>query len=122
MKGLEFARNDVLETIKNNRVNHLIIYDDAMRGYRKALALCLRQMLEKIENEEEVETFINLEEPVSHKEEYDLVIQMISEALNESIELTEDKYKKYMLDKWPWSQHFSFNSSSYTSTSLSPTS
>lgn len=55
----------------------------------------------------------HLPEPVDYTEEYDAAIQMIEWELSDEIDLDEESFQKFVLNRWSWARHFAANTGSY---------
>jgi hypothetical protein len=58
---------------------------------------------------------IALHVPVSYEEVYKEILEMMMHTTDESILLTQDEFRKYVMDKWSWTNNFSASNSRYLS-------
>ena len=135
-------RFKLLETLKKNREQHLIVFNEAMAGYKElALAkvqeafLGMEERLEKRKAEivkkiegftaETASTFsdyfvvleqvvVNLKLPVSYVDAYDAAIDMAEFDIREELELSGAEFQCFCRDVWDWTYEFAAVNSTYT--------
>lgn len=120
-----FARQDILARVKNNRDTHAEEYATALKGYylevqeqldtiakeaRKAVKLAAE------ENDPERLAFeVMARKPENHTTDYDRVIDMLELAQNAEIELDEQEFAQYVRDEWTWKRVFAETAGFYNS-------
>ncbi len=117
LRGLEKVRLDrqrLLETIKENRDNHRRLFEEAMEGYRKKSIQLLEEHIQRIKDNAPEQVFINLPMPEDHTDDYETVIAMLEWTEDAYVLLTQQEFKRYVLDEWGWQQDFAESYALYT--------
>jgi len=107
----------LLTKLKENRNTHYANFEKALELYRKKVIEVLDEALEAAKTGIEYRTYFNLVKPENMVEEYDEVIGMLEMSQDMSLELTQEQYKNYVLDKWDWTSRFASNTLSYVGSS-----
>lgn len=107
----------LLERIKKNREQHATEYQEAMRGYRAKLGEAALALADACKGEGRPNRghVIEMPEPEDHTAEYDRVIAMLEMSTAEQCEISERRFREYVLDDWEWSERAKRISSSYDS-------
>jgi len=114
MRKVVIEKQQLLDTIIQNREKHVTEYEEARRVYlEKAQALFEEKAVEAGRGGM-VDPSIDLDKPVEFLDEYDQAIKMIEMDERDQIELTEEEFQKLVLDEWNWSRQFQRRTSSYT--------
>ncbi len=116
MREVKLNRENVLTRLRDNREKHAAIYAEAKDGYRAEVIRALTEALESASNGGKIITDIPDNSPVSMLGEYDTVIDMLEMAVDEEITLSQQEFKQYMRDEWPWKTTFLFSNAAYSST------
>jgi len=111
MKDITVNKQKLIEVLEKNKKEHIKEYDLAMIGYKINVVKEYKSQLRKFRtlSDEEVENFnlgLNTTLPTSHKDDFDLVIGMLTASIDDTLEITENQYRKYYLNKWDW--HYSW--------------
>ena len=104
MKIVRIGKNELVNKLRENREKHHEHVKKAEKGYLKAVKEDLEQLLQ-IVNDGKIPNFrslYKLQQPINKIEEYDIALQMLDMSTDDIIELTQDDFKKYVLDKWDW--------------------
>jgi hypothetical protein len=111
-------KNELLAKLKVNRENHLKIYNEAVTGFRKAVIEELDKALGAAKTGKLfvrlVDLQVNLNAPVDQTADYDRVIGMLEMSTNTEIELHEEEFNCYVLDKWRWRHSFLASNAGYS--------
>lgn len=115
MKTIKVAPSQLKETLVKNRDIHEKEYKEALVDYRKKAEELLENVLEKIRNGEEFNfnKIIDLPKPFNALQQYDLAIEMCDWSLTD-IELTQQEFNQYVLDRWGWTDSFTQIKAAYT--------
>ena len=104
MKLTRIDRKKLLAVVKKNRETHLADYNEAIVEYRRLSALKFEQELKKRESMKDGDLsnmlVINLPLPVNMVEQYDEIITQLDYSADKVIELTQQEFQNYVLDKW----------------------
>lgn len=116
MDTVRLNRDALLTKIKENRVQHEKAYLEAMVGFKKEVTEELEEHLELAKSGKEYNLNLNLTEPQSYLSWYDQIITMLEMCIDETIELPEHDFKRYVMDDWEWKQSFASTTSFYNTT------
>ena len=109
-------REELLDTLRENRERHQQIYDEALVGYCKAAAEVLEELKKKIAAGEAVPIHTRLCVPTNSLKEYDLVIRMLKCSTDAQVTLDEDQFSCYIEDNWHWQERWLMSNSSFSKT------
>ncbi len=104
----------LLDKIKENRKNHQTELNDALVGFKTYAENLLKAELKRVKKFKEPKD-IRFTKPQSHLEDYDQIIEMLVMSVDEEIEVTASQFRKYVMDKWDWTDHFKKLHTDYTS-------
>ena len=119
------TKKDILEILNKNLIIHVKIYDKALTAFKENYIKKLKTMLDNAKSKKgKCELVIGLMEPENHKGDYESAIKMIELSCRDEIELREDEFNRYVLNKWNWMSSFrhSYMSNVFSSSSCSSTS
>jgi len=114
MNEIQVSKHELLEKLKTNLDEHRNLFLRAQSGYRNQVIDKLESMLRDAREGKKIRRGVELVEPVDHSEDYVRVIAMLSMNIEDTIEISERDFNKYVLDKWDWSVLDFANKSSYT--------
>jgi cobalamin biosynthesis Co2+ chelatase CbiK len=129
-KPLKFPTNTVLSRLKENRDKHMSDYTEAMVGFRSersslytAAAVVMNSPVNGSDFEavkkrhRDVSTAMHninqLVRPVSHQNDYDRAIDMLSSCSEKEVEMDGQTFDQYMRDEWKWKQDFATSTANY---------
>ena len=101
----------LLNEIKANRKRHIDQYNEAVVEFKSEYLKKLKEMIDNADKE--IILYIQLRKPESHEEDYNLIISMLEMSSETHIEITQDEFENYVLDKWPWRDSFVANTMHY---------
>lgn len=121
--SFEFSREEILKRVTENRDKHQTEYTEAMEGYYitleeqlleiAKLARAQAKVAKESKDPERINFGVAARKPESHLGDYDRVIDMLSLAKDEVIELDENEFSTYVRDQWQWKQFFTETSNAY---------
>ena len=138
-RTVHISREKLIEKMQSNRTEHRVIYDEAVEGYAKAVFKCLTDLRDKAGNDalleeselpeadafisefnpgEYVEALTALEKPQHFLAAYDEAIELFSWDEAETVKLTVDEFRKYVLDKWEWQGRFLGENAGYSTSAV----
>lgn len=116
-------RTVILEKVRANRETHLAEYNEAMNGWKaetiKVLENTQKEIIQQIEDiKAGVQEIYNVvsyypRKPENHLDDYDQVIGMLEDSIDENVILTFEEYGKYVKDRWEWMQSFKMSTVNY---------
>jgi hypothetical protein len=116
MDSVKIDVKQLLNHLIENRAKHVVDFDEAMSGYRKAMIDALTAKLKAAKKEEDVDHSIQVTRPISYLAHYDEAISMLEWTTQSEVELDRMQFKQYVRDEWAWKQQFIATSAMYKST------
>ena len=114
MDTVKVSKDELLETLNENRDKHIADFKEAMVEYRKAATKELTEMLKQAKSKtDKIKRGITAPEPVSYEGSYKTAIRMLEMSVDEEVELSEHEFKQYVEDEWTWQASFSSNTLMY---------
>lgn len=105
----------LVNTLRKNREKHEAIYKRAREGFRSKAKAALEARLGALLSDKwDGDLYFNLSKPVSNLKDYDLALEMCQMSTDEVIELNEEDFAHFVLDRWDWKEHFVSTNSAYT--------
>lgn len=89
MKTVRVNKTNLLEILSENRKKHKEQYKETIKAFRVKAADLLNKELQKIVAGKKFETHFDLQKPVSHEKDYDLVIKMVEMSIDDILELEQ---------------------------------
>ncbi len=111
-----FDKTLVINRLTENRAKHRQIFEEALEGYRVKAIEILNSNIKAIAEAKKIIQHIVVPVPSDHTDEYDTMIAMLQDMKEDTVELTQDEYRSYMLDKWVWRHQFLTSNAAYSST------
>ncbi len=110
------ATEEILEALRRNREEHIIIYEEALVGWREKCIAALEKHLEDARNGKINLNFTNLAKPHSYASVYTTVIEMLQMHKDPLVVLTADEVRQFMQDQWEWADAWLVSNSRYSGT------
>lgn len=114
MTNVVVPKDKLLETMRANRDRHRSIFLEAQVKYREKVIQTLDARLAQARAGHRINLTFNFPEPVDYTESYDEAIARFEWHQDDSVELAEDEFRQFVLDKWGWDRLFTANTRSYT--------
>lgn len=114
-QNLKYNVQDVLKVLRENRKDHVRIFEEAVVGYGKAVKQLLHDLttdLVAVEDNKVIDVDLRsrindvLDKPRCHETDYDVVIKMLDMTSQKELELTPHEVAQYILDRWNWTDQF----------------
>lgn len=115
MDSVKIDVKQLLSHLIENRAKHVVDFEEAMVGYRKAMVDTLNAKLKAAKKDEDVSHDIRVTRPASYLEHYDDAISMLEWTTQSEVELDRMQFKQYVRDEWSWKQAFTATSAMYKS-------
>ena len=122
---MTYKVEEVLETLRKNLEEHLVIYNEALEGFREEGMSTLAEQLEELRannlrridaGKDPAPINIHINAPQSHESDYEAVISMLEHCVEEEVTFNHQQYCMYMMDRWDWQKTFLTTVSGYSST------
>ena len=95
----------LLDTLKTNLAMHKDLYSSAAEAFRGKYIVELNKMLLGAPMND-FQMDVKLDKPNDHSDDYEVAIRMLDVECRDEIELSEDEFAKYVLNKWRWISTF----------------
>lgn len=102
MRTVRINKGDLLAKVTANRDNHRRMFEAAQEGFRDAVVAELDKMLADAKRGRRVRTSVELSPPIDQTPEYDRIILQLEMETRNEIELTDEEFANYVMDKWRW--------------------
>lgn len=112
-------KDEALSTLKENRIRHSKIVQEAREGYVKTAKVELARRLNDLESGSVVSLNFALQPPQNYTNVYDVAIKMLELHTKDTIELDGRQVQHMIMDNWDWQNSFLLSSSLYSSTAVS---
>lgn len=121
MNSVRVDKKNVIDILRKNRNKHVTIFADSYKKYRENCISYLERKLEQAKRNGRIKMYDEeiLEEPRCYLKAYDLAIEMLEMSLDDTLELSEGDFRRYVKDEWDWSRDFYISNSSSSSSSSS---
>lgn len=114
MRTVKVAKAEFIDKVTANKEKHRGNFELAQAGYREFLIAELDRRLDDAKRGLKIDHYIRLIEPEDHTDDYDTVLQMAAMSMDDILELTQQEFAQYVLDKWQWKQAWMENAQTYT--------
>lgn len=130
------VRRDVaLARVKENYEKHKAQYEEACAGYKLAAATAIEackarfaeaiaELADRVGASSDAKPiplalpgaayYFGLEVPVSHADEYEVVLDMLTTMADDVVEFNTEEYSAFLLDQWGWKDKFAAVHSNYS--------
>lgn len=112
-------KKEVLDTVKQNREEHIKIVQEAKIGYVEKARALLEEKLHLLKEGKVGRILIDLQYPLDHTSEYDTIIKMLTLHIGDDIILGANEVQMFVEDKWDWTDQFLHHNSAYSGTARS---
>jgi hypothetical protein len=110
-------KDELIETLKKNRDEHVVAYQEALKGWRKKVVAACMETSQKAEKGELKKFPHKLDKltdvPRSHEKDYIRVIQMLEMHTDGGIKLNAQDFARYVQDEWDWKHRWETSNSNY---------
>jgi hypothetical protein len=115
MRTVKVLKSELLAKLYENRDIHNKEFAELWEEYLNEVAAGLKKLLTKARKREgDPETGLNLIKPRSYAKEYDEIIGMLEFSTDTEFDITQDEYKRYVLNEWDWSRNFAMMKTAYS--------
>jgi len=118
MKDVAVSKSTLLERLYANRESHKKMFQEALEGFCKAAEAALKLELKRLKEGKPRNVFVHTEVPVDQTVQYNRVIEMIEMSLGDTVMLSEQDFKQYVMDDWTWSREWLHKNQQYGDTVL----
>ena len=115
MRSVKIEKQRLLEKLRENREEHHRLYVDVEIAYRKAVIKEAYEIVRKADSGETFNRCIRATEPTDHTDDYDRAISMLEYSTEDIVEITDNEFDQFVLNKWDWSGLFGDTYTDYMS-------
>ena len=113
-RKVEVSKDELLLKLKENKKLHIAEFKETQEEYNDACILKIEQiLLEAKKRPISVNTSIHLSPPQSHIKDYEDIIGMLEFSTQNTLEITMEEYKSWVLNEWEWRRSFAATKMSY---------
>jgi hypothetical protein len=109
---IKVKKSELLEHIRNNQLQHIEDYEQALVAYKEEALKQLVELTEKA-NDGKTDLYLHLTSPVNRTSEYDKLILMFEMEVNEEVELNMNEFNQYVHDETDFARNAKFANMSY---------
>lgn len=113
---MKFPKDQIIQTVRQNREAHRAIFEEALEGYRDKVVESLNAHLERIKRGEVLAISVHYPQPEDHTRDYDRLLEMLKLTTDGDVELSETQFAQYMQDDWTWKRQFITTNAAYSKT------
>lgn len=123
MREIKVRRNELLETVKQNRITHIEDYKNSVEGYKEAaikeIDNAVKKLKKQINDLKEGEMIklasimFSLPVPENHEKDYNQVIKMLEMSVDDELSIKSDEFACYVMDDWDWKDAWTNVASNY---------
>lgn len=99
-------RHELIKAISAGLVKHEQELLEARTEYRTAVTLFLTEALNRTTKGDFNDVHLKLQPPVSKRQQYTDVIEMLRVSVDSTIQLDSEAYRAYYKNEWPWTASF----------------
>lgn len=111
-RTVQISKAKLIKQITQNKDKHVELYGKAVEAYK---INALKQLADlKSEAEKgNIKLSLNLVTPIDNSKHYDEILSMFEWEERESVELSQQEFNEYVLDKTESSRHAAFSNMTY---------
>ncbi len=111
-------REKLIETLQTNLRQHRTIFEEALEGYRVKAIENLEAHIGLLKQQKKKPIRLNLHMPLpeDHSSDYEEAIGLLKMSEDQTIRLSNEDFRAYVLDEWGWRSQFIGSNSMYSPT------
>lgn len=113
MQTVTVNKERLLEALRTNKKEHREVFLKAQEGYRAKVIEVLDQRLKDAREGNQIDLMFRLPEPRDYTEEYEQAIQMTEWSVGDEVEISQDDFRRYVLNDWEWKHQFVASTQAY---------
>lgn len=108
MKSINVHRLTLIDKVTANRDKHVADHKEALVGWREKMLEALATAFSDLSAGQDIEPtkLLGHPKPVSHQDEYERAIRMLSLSVDETVVLEENDFRQLVDDEWAWKHAF----------------
>lgn len=116
METVNINKAELLAKITENRELHAAVYREALEGWKAATLQLLNYQVSELQDGRVPKLGGWDLIPTDHTADYDQVITMLEMSVDDIIELDEEQFAQYVMDRWDWKRSWIANSAKFSET------
>jgi hypothetical protein len=112
-RTIKVKKADLIEKIKENKKNHIEMYDKAIIAYKKEALEQIKKITDEV-NDGVLDIKLDLVTPIDNTDNYDKIIQIFEWEVKDEVELTQSEFKEYVQDETQFAQEAMFSNTLYS--------
>lgn len=113
MDTMQVDKQQLIDTLTENRGNHIKAYEEAIKVYRVKAEKALRARASEIRDGKTVDPGIGLTIPENYESQYNDAITRLEWTVGDTVELSRSEFRQFILDEWGWSNLFAASTRAY---------
>ncbi|WP_345969617.1 hypothetical protein WCX72_09840 [Sulfurimonas sp. HSL1-6] len=111
MKTVKVDKDNLLKVLRENREKHQVEFDQLWGEFQTKIKdeITRISMIDEYDDVPSIQAI----KPESFVKDYDEVIGMLEFSTDTEFDITQEEYKKYVLNEWDWKRTFDFIKTSY---------
>lgn len=106
-------KTQLLETLKKNRENHVLVYKKAVELWKKGMKESAEKFYKQIVEKDKFDaSFDRMQKPDLHKRDYDIAIEMLEFSVEDEFKLDRQTFQNLVMDDWNFTRAFYANAMS----------
>lgn len=116
MENVIVGKDDLISRIKQNKEKHLAEYKETREKYKWKMAGLLQDLVEEVKSGKlaDLSLIYHYPAPQEYLSEYDTALTMLEMSVDDTITLSEEDFKKFVMDDWNWKKSFSASNTFYS--------
>ena len=95
---IKVKKEDLIETIKKNKKNHIEVYEKAVVAYKEEALEQLDNLTGEVQNGA-LDIRLDLVTPINNEKSYDGIIEIFEWEIESEVELSQEEFRQYVQDE-----------------------
>lgn len=114
MQEVTLKRDELLESLSDNRKGHRQAFLDAQEGWKAIILNELETRLADARAGRRYSAAFHFPEPEDHTKDYDRVIRMVEMSVDDHLTISEHDFAQFVMDDWEWKANWTASNSRYS--------
>jgi len=114
MREVTVNKAELIKMLEENREQHNVDFEKALKGYYIELAERLEEALKLAKEKAEVVPSVHLQKPTNHDSDYGTALGMLQMEVSDTVTISDHEYATLVEDDWDWKRQWYAPSSSNT--------
>ena len=113
MQEITVDKADLIAKIQANRDEHRSMFLKSQERYREAMIAELDRALEEARDGQKIRRAFTLPVPEDHTDDFNTALEMLDWEQEDSVELDQRDFARFVQNRWEWQASFAANTQSY---------